>query len=354
MPMTERAAATGATRILYIDDDVALSHLVRKHLQRRGYEVYCATDGLSGLTRMREGDIDAVALDHFLGGEIGLDILRCIVEEASHLPVIYVTGSSDTGVAVAALKMGADDYVIKNASADYVDLLAAALEQGLDRARYRRETAEAQEAIRRERDRAELLLAEVNHRVANSLGLVAALVRMQASVTKDKAAVDALQETQVRINAIGSVHRRLYTGMHVGQVDFYDYLSSLLGELENSMHDERRPHRVKLTAPSLSLPTDKVITIGLIISELVTNSFKYAFDDGQRGEIRVLGEQHEGDRIGVTVEDDGRGFERSEPIKGTGLGTKIMTAMASSLSSEIVYDSARGIGARATIEFSIT
>lgn len=340
-------------RILYIDADDALCALVRRHLERRGYEVHVAHDGLAGLTRLREGDIDAVALNHVLGGERGLDLLRVILEEVGHIPVIYVTGSGDTGVAVSALRAGADDYVIKDATPDYVDLLALALEQGLERARYRREAAEAQEAIRRERDRAELLLSEVNHRVANSLGLVGALVRMQASVTKDKAAVDALQETQMRINAIGSVHRRLYASAKVGQVDFTDYLSSLLSELESSMHDERRPHRVRLDAVALTLPTDKVVTVGLIISELVTNSFKYAYEDGVGGEIRVRVTRLEGARIRITVEDDGRGFAADDPVKGTGLGTKIMSAMASSLNSRIEYDPDYAQGSRAVFEFIV-
>lgn len=340
-------------KILYIDDDMGLCALVRLDLERRGYEVHVAHDGLSGLMRLREGAIDAVALDHVLDGEISLDLLHVILEEGGHIPVVYVTGFNDTGVAVAALKAGADDYVIKNTASDYADLLAVALEQGLERARYRRESAEAQEAIRRERDRAELLLSEVNHRVANSLGLVGALVRMQASVTKDKAAVDALQETQMRINAIGSVHRRLYTSAKVGQVDFTDYLSSLLSELESSMHDERRPHRVTLDAVALTLPTDKVITVGLIISELVTNSFKYAYEEGAGGEIRVRVSRPESGRIRITVEDDGRGFAADDPVKGTGLGTKIMSAMASSLDSRIDYDPAHAQGACAVFEFSV-
>jgi two-component sensor histidine kinase len=345
-------AADAAIHILYIDDDEALGVLMRKNMQRRGYQLHLAKDGASGLARLAEGGIDAIVLDHFLQGETGLDILPCIVSVADHPPVIYATGSGDAGIAVAALKAGADDYVLKGISADYFDLLAAALDQGLERARFRRDTLRAQAVIRQERDRAELLLSEVNHRIANSLGLVAALIRMQASVTKDQVTIDALQETQIRINAIASVHRRLYTSHEVGTVRLNEYLESLLAELEASMRDEKRPHRVALVCGDVILSTDKVITLGLIISELVTNAFKYAYPNGASGEIRVVVEESGGGELRVHVEDDGTGFEQGAPAKGTGLGTKLLTAMASSLKSSILYAPGHQ-GTRAMLNFSI-
>lgn len=340
------------TRILYIDDDEALGVLMRRNLERRGYQVLLALDGASGLARLGEGDIDAIVLDHFLKGETGLDILPHILSIPEHPPVIYATGSVDTGIAVAALKAGADDYVLKGVSPDYFDLLAAALEQGLERARFRRDTMRAQEAIRQERDRAEMLLAEVNHRVANSLGLVGALIRMQASVIKDQATIDVLQETQMRINAIAAVHRRLYTSHEVGTVRLDEYLESLLNELETSMHDDKRPHRLTLVCSGLTLSTDKVITLGLIVSELVTNAFKYAYPEGYGGEIRVMVTQDEAEGFRVVVEDDGGGFDPGAPAKGTGLGTKLLSAMASSLKSEIAYDPDHP-GTRAVLIFSV-
>jgi two-component sensor histidine kinase len=338
-------------RILYIDDDEALALLMRKNLGRRGFEIEWAQDGATGLKRIEEGRIEAVVLDHFLKSETGLDILPRIIELPDHPPVIYATASGDTSIAVAALKAGADDYVLKGISPDYFDLLAAALEQGLERARFRRDTAQAQEVIKQQRDHAEMLLAEVNHRIANSLGLVGALIRMQSSMTKDQVAIDALQETQMRINAIASVHRRLYTNRQVGTVQVDEYLGSLLTELEASMRDDKRPHRVMISAQPVNLATDKVITLGLIVSELVTNAFKYAYEDGQSGEIRVIVDQTD-DILSVTVEDDGAGFDQDSPAKGTGLGTKILTAMASSLKSDLVYDREHK-GTRARLVFSI-
>lgn len=340
-----------AIRILYIDDDEALALLMQKNLGRRGFTLEWASDGTTGLERLAKEGIDAVVLDHFLKAETGLEILPRIMALPDHPPVIYATGSGDTSIAVAALKAGADDYVLKGISPDYFDLLAAALEQGLERARFRRDTAQAQEVIRQQRDHAEMLLAEVNHRIANSLGLVGALIRMQSSMTKDQVAVDALQETQMRINAIASVHRRLYTNRQVGTVQVDEYLSSLLTELETSIRDDKRPHRVVLTAQPVNLSTDKVITLGLIVSELVTNAFKYAYPDGSSGEINVIVEQ-DSDVLKVTVEDGGQGFDPSGPAKGTGLGSKILTAMAGSLKSELVYDPEHR-GTRAILVFSI-
>jgi two-component sensor histidine kinase len=346
------ADGDAAIHILYIDDDDALGMLMRRNLGRRGFQVHLALDGKAGLERLAEGGIDAIVLDHFLKGETGLDILPSIVAIPDHPPVIYATGSVDTSVAVAALKAGADDYVLKSASPDYFDLLAAALDQGLERARFRRDTLKAQDEIRQARDRAELMLAEVNHRIANSLGLVAALIRMQASVAKDKGTVDALQETQMRINAIASVHRRLYTSHEVGTVQLDEYLENLLNELEASMRDDERPHRIALVCRGLNLSTDKVITLGLIVSELVTNAFKYAYPESVPGEIRVTVACGEDGLLTVHVEDDGVGFDRNAAAKGTGLGTKILSAMASSLKSEINYDPDHQ-GTRAILVFSI-
>ncbi|AJD41716.1 sensor histidine kinase/response regulator hybrid protein [Rhizobium gallicum bv. gallicum R602sp] len=338
-------------RILYIDDDETLALRLKENLARHGFAVEWARDGATGLKRIAEGGIDAVVIDHLLQTETGLDVLPQLMALADHPPVIYATASDDTGIAVAALRAGADDYVLKGSSPDYFDLLAATLEQGLERARYRRETADAQEVIRQQRDRAEMLLAEVNHRIANSLGLVGALIRMQSSMTTDQVAIDALHETQMRINAIASVHRRLYNSRQIGTVQLDEYVENLLSELEASIRDDKRPHRIVLTAQPMDLPTDKVVTLGLIVSELVTNAFKYAYNEGVEGEIRVIVEQA-GEQLRLVVEDDGAGFDHSSPAKGTGLGTKILTAMAASLKSELTYDPAHR-GTRAILVFSI-
>ena len=112
-------------------------------------------------------------------------------------------------VAVAALKTGATDFVPKTVGDDFLVLLRSALEQAVEKGRLKSEKEAADEEVRVARDRAELLLAEVNHRVANSLALVASLVRLQANSITDPVAREALGETQARIYAVAAVHKRL-------------------------------------------------------------------------------------------------------------------------------------------------
>jgi PAS domain S-box-containing protein len=136
-------------RVLYIDDDPGLVRLVRRALAARGYAVEHAADPEEGLARIRAGGIAAVALDHHMPGRTGLDVLAAIRVLPDPPPVIYVTGSEDSHVAVAALKGGAADYVWKDVEGHFRELLAQALDGALDQARLRREAARAQEEVAR-------------------------------------------------------------------------------------------------------------------------------------------------------------------------------------------------------------
>ena len=119
-------------RILYIDDDPGLCRLVQKDLQRQGYVVEIATDGVSGVARIAQGGIDVVALDHYMPNQDGLETLARIRDLAEPPPVIYVTAMQEGRVAVAALKAGAADYVAKDVQGDFVVLLQRAIEANFD------------------------------------------------------------------------------------------------------------------------------------------------------------------------------------------------------------------------------
>ena len=342
-------------RLLYIDDDRGLSRLVQKELGRHGYDVTCAPDADAGYEALQAGAFDVCALDHYMPGREGLDVLPDILALPSPPPVVYVTGAQDGRIAVAALRAGAADYVIKDVSEDFTALLRSAVEDALLRRRLERENEAAQEEVRLARDRAEAMLREVNHRVGNSLQLVSSFISLQLRQLADEGARSALREAQVRIEAVAHVHRRLYTSSDMATVAMDEYLTGLVAELGKSVGPsaaggETSP-RLSLRAEPMRVTTDQAVSLGVIVTELVTNAVKYAYEPGEGGEIRVVLETATEGRAILTVEDDGPGLGDGAP-KGTGLGAKIVSAMAGGLRSAVEFD-ADHPGVRAQLVFDL-
>jgi two-component sensor histidine kinase len=342
--MTIEAAAP---RILYIDDDEGLRRLVARALQRRGYHMATAGSGREGVDLVAAERFDLVAVDHYMPGQDGLATLAQIQALPAPPPVIYVTGSEESRIAVAALKAGAIDYVVKTVGEDFFDLLASTIDQAMTQSRLRGEKERAEAQLRESNERLQALLHEVNHRVSNSLQLVSAFVHMQSRGAAEESAKAALADTQRRIAAIAQVHRRLYTADSVDKVDMADYLQSLLEELEETWSTPQGRRSLALDADPVRLGTDKAVAVGVIVNELVSNACKYAYAADCEGQVRV---RLRGDDGSFTLEvaDDGCGLPADGAVRGTGLGSKLVSAMATTLRSTVEYASSAA-GVRATL-----
>ncbi|MEO5866660.1 MAG: response regulator [Sphingomonas sp.] len=341
-----------AARVLYIDDDAGMRTLAARVLTRRGYHVSVAEGGAEGLALAAETPFDLIAVDHYMPGMDGLETLKRLRALPEQPPVVYVTGSEEGRIAVAALKAGAADYVVKSVGTDFFDLLASTFGQVLAHAKLGRDKLSAEAQLRDSNTRLEALLAEVNHRVANSLQIVSAMVRMQAAALDDGAARAALEDTQRRIDAIGQVHRRLYTSDDVEQVDMREYLGALIDELGETWSTKAAPRRLRLDVEAIRLPTDRAVSLGVIVTELVSNACKYAYPAASGGEVRIGLRRDDAVHFTLAVEDDGVGMAVDAAPRGTGVGTKLIRAMAQSLQAAIEYD-VQHRGVRATLRAAL-
>jgi two-component sensor histidine kinase len=332
-------------RVLYIDDDPGICRLVQRHLERAGFQVQVAHEAEIGLAMARAQVFDAIALDHYMPGRDGLDMLVDLRALEQTPPVIFVTAAEEPRIAVAALKAGAFDYVIKDVQGAFLEFLGTSILQALDQIRLLREKEAAERELLESRDRLEklaaqqaLLLREVNHRVANSLQLISSLIELQARKVADPEARGMLRRAAERVEAVTLVHRRLYTGNDVEFVDMDQYLEGLVEELRRAVETEDRRGRISLTAEPIRVETDKAVSIGLIVNELVTNALKYAYPAQGSGEIRV-GFSHTVERgVELVVEDDGIGYPDGAGPKGSGLGAMIVNAMASTVHATVELD----------------
>lgn len=336
-------------RLLYIDDDDGFARLVSRALARQGFTTVHAAGGEAGLAALDEAHFDAVVLDHMMPGLSGAETLRAITRREAPPPVVYVTAADAAPVAVKALKAGAADYMLKDAGEAFFELLGQTIRQAVANQRAHHAHAAAQAEIAAARDRAEAMLTEVNHRVANSLALVSSFAHLQAAQMAEGEGRDAIMDLKRRIVAIGQVHRRLYTSVEMRRVDLRAYLEGLVEELRASLADYCTVTGISIEIDDVQLPTDRAIALGVIVSELVTNACKYAYAPGTSGDVRVT-LRIDGEHLLLQVADDGIGIGDALP-KGTGLGRRIIQAMSKSLKGELNFEPGAP-GTRATMRFS--
>jgi len=345
-------------RLLYIDDDPGLARLVQRGLERHGIDVDHASDGASGIARLKAGGIDIIALDQHMPGLDGLATLEQIFRlPMATPPIVFVTASEDSQVAIAALKAGAIDYLVKDTKGDFVPLLHAAVTGALETARLRNARDEAEAEIHAARDHyealaaeREMLLREVNHRVGNSLQIIASLLHLQASSSNDDHVKAALTNAMGRVAAVAQVHRRLYTSHDLKSVMLNQYLEALLEDLRRSAEGNRMS-RLTLSAEPIEIDPDRAVGIGIIVNELVMNAVKYAYPDGA-GPIHVDLHNRAQD-IELVISDEGVGLQVKQDPRSTGMGQRIVSAMATKLDASVERDPTHA-GTRIVINFSPT
>jgi two-component sensor histidine kinase/CheY-like chemotaxis protein len=341
--------------LLYIDDDKALARLVDRGLTRLGLKVVHAEGGTAGLERLAQGGIDVVALDQYMPGLDGLETLERIMAIPDAPPVVFVTASQDSKIAVTALKAGAADYLVKDVQGDFIPLLQVAVEGALRQARLQKARDEAEAEVHAARDRfaalaaeREVLLREVNHRVGNSLQIIASLLHLQASSAAESDVKAALTNAMGRVAAVAQVHRRLYTSHDLKSVLLNQYLDALLEDLRRSAEGNRMS-RLTLKAEPIEIDPDRAVAIGIIVNELVMNAVKYAYPDGA-GPIHI-DLVRRGDELVLSIADDGVGLNAKADPRSTGMGQRIVAAMAAKLEATVERDPNHD-GTRIVLSFS--
>jgi PAS domain S-box-containing protein len=208
----------------------------------------------------------------------------------------------------------------------------------------RRELETEREALAARKD---LLVAEMHHRVKNSLQLVQGLLLLQARAAEPDMA-EKLREAAGRIVSIAAVHRRLYEGGDRPEQDVGDHLSGLVEDLRRSVGGGEREITLEADA-GMTLPPERMAALGLLATELVTNALKHG-----AGAVRIILAQ-QGDEAVLSVRDGGPGFpEDFDPARSRGLGMRVATAMTRQLRGGLRVEPGRGGGVIVTFPLGAT
>lgn len=174
-------------------------------------------------------------------------------------------------------------------------------------------------------------LEELGHRIKNDLATVSSLLRLQARSVQSGPAREALESATVRLNVIAQVHQRLRQSEgDVATVDMGAYLEDLSRGLGDLLRDIR-PIALRVSADPILLPSTQAVSVGLIVNELATNSFKYAFPDGEGGTVDIV-LRGTADDVTIVVEDNGVGCP---PDVGEGVGSRLIKLMAAQFGGSV-------------------
>ncbi|MEL4456232.1 tetratricopeptide repeat-containing sensor histidine kinase [Lutimonas vermicola] len=206
--------------------------------------------------------------------------------------------------------------------------------------------------LEKQNEEKEFLLKEIHHRVKNNLGIVSSLLDLQAEKIKDPKIISAIEESRNRVYSMSMIHQKLYQGLNLSSIGMKEYLIDLSQHISDSYGgDGRISYNYDLE--EMELDVDSAIPMGLIVNELLTNSFKHAFPKNVKGLISITCRHITESRILLEVGDNGIGlleFDKEDDA-GRGFGTQLIDLLIQQLDGSIM--TINGLGTKTRMEFDL-
>ncbi len=204
----------------------------------------------------------------------------------------------------------------------------------------------------------ETLLKEIHHRVKNNLQLINGIFELQAAKSDDAKVKEIIEEGQNRVRTMALIHQQLYQNENLGMIDFQEYLDKLVNDIAIAYNKPGRKIAITINANNLSFDVNTSISLGLIINELVTNTFKHGFKDMSSGKIFVGIKDLGQDEYELTVKDNGKGLPANfDPHLYKSLGLRLVEGLSRQLDGSYLFipcETPEETGAHFVVRFKTT
>jgi two-component sensor histidine kinase len=185
----------------------------------------------------------------------------------------------------------------------------------------------------------EMLLEEMQHRIVNSLQIIASILMLKSRAVTSEETRQHLQDAHRRVMSVAAVQQHLHNSARGDLIEIAPYLTKLCDSLAGSMIGENRPTVLKVVADKGEAISADAVGLGLIVTELVINALKYAFPDHKKNAAVTVRYEMHGTDWKLTVSDNGIGRPEKETGTKGGLGTSLVTALASQLDAQVTTTS---------------
>ena len=184
-----------------------------------------------------------------------------------------------------------------------------------------------------------MLIREIHHRVKNNMQIISSLLSLQSRAITDPSVQELFQETQGRVQSLSLVHELLYQSDNLNKINYRIYLQKITSYLMSSDRTVRDRIRCTIRSEDLELSIEKAIPCSLIITEMVTNSLKYAFNGRESGKITItFSFLHESGVFLLDYRDNGNGMPPGfDPKTSTGFGSSLIAGLTQQISGNLEF-----------------
>lgn len=218
--------------------------------------------------------------------------------------------------------------------AGLLGLLAMVLYRNNQRRRQTNQLLSEQKSeIEKKSQQNELLLKEIHHRVKNNLQTISSLLFLQSAHIEDSDVRQAVSAGQHRVESMALIHQKLYQRDNLASIEMKDYLTNLGKSLIDTFSPNPDKIDLKIEMEELELDVDTAVPLGLIANEVITNSLKYAFPNGNAGEIKINMTQNEQEKLELLIKDNGVG--NSNIKKENSFGLQLIDLLTSQLGGKM-------------------
>ena len=175
---------------------------------------------------------------------------------------------------------------------------------------------QAEEQIKASLKEKEVLLKEIHHRVKNNLQIVSSLLDMGSMQTQNQEVIDLIMDCRNRINSMALVHSQLYKDERLNQIDMEKHIQELSKRLLQ-IYEMEKTITLDIKPTDIYLPITRAVPCALVLNELISNTLKHAYRDGQKGKIDISMQRSDGDTFSIKVKDDGIGIPEEIDINTT-------------------------------------
>lgn len=333
--------------VLFVDDNETIRQLYRRILEKHVNHLYIAENGSHGLELYQKHKPDLVITDMVMPVMNGLEMVKEIKRIAPEAKFVVMSAYSEKDSFIESIHLGVDGYLMKPVEAkkllSLIDEFAGITLMKWELERKEKKRQEAEENMRKSLAEKDVLLREVHHRVKNNMQIISSILSMQSRNIDDPRLKDIIQESQNRIHSMALIHENLYNHKSLANIMFSTYIKSLTGNIARTYSNQQASIHFDYQIDDAYLPMDIAIPCGLIINELISNSFKYAFQDKPSGIISIHFKNIIDDDFILTVADNGIGIPAEVNIlKTKSLGMKILHRLVQQIDGELISDFSNG------------